>query len=179
MSLNRLTAVRSSNTNCYFSICERYSFNYLPFPGGQPGKMEWNNRSPGVAKRTGGVNWAPIAPGTSATAAAPQPSATWGAGGAPAPMVGRGPSPSFATPAFGAGNPMMPGNPMMSGAGNMGQSSNFNPFDNNPQTMHPTSLGPFGAHATPTFPNQSPIISPAYPGPFGAPTAAQSHNWGL
>jgi len=146
-------------------------------PGGQPAKIEWN--SPAVTKLTGG-------PG--ATAPAPQLSATtWGtAGAAPAPVVGRGPSPSFATGAFGAGNPMMSAaNPMMSGMA-MGQSNNFNPFDNNAQTMHhhPTSLGPFGgAHAasTTTFPHQSPIISPANSGPFGAPSAAPTttHNWGL
>jgi len=145
-------------------------------PGGQPGKMEWNNRSPAVAKRTGGVNWTPIGPGISTSATAPQPSAGWGPGGGGAPsaasMAGRGPSPSFATSGFGAGNPMM------SGAGNAGSSSNFNPFENNAQTTHPTSLGPFGAHAAPNFPHQSPIVSPASSGPFGAP-AAPSQNWGL
>jgi len=144
-------------------------------PGGTPGKMEWNNRSPAVTKRTGGVNWAPMTGGAASTTtaaaapAAPQPAGSWGAGGVG--MTARGPSPSFAAPAFG-------GNPMMAGGSMGGQSTNFNPFDNNPQS-HPTSLGPFGASTA--FPGQSPVVSPATAAaPFGAATTApMTQNWGF
>jgi len=133
-------------------------------PGGPPGKMEWNNKSsPAVARqRTDGR---PLNSGVASSAMAPQPA--WGSGGAGVAAIGRGPSPSFGAPAFGAG-------------GGMGQSAGFNPFDSNPQ-VPPTSLGLFGGPA-PAFPGQSPLVSPATAAaPFGSSAAPgpMNHNWAL
>merc|ERR1719414_2123215 len=112
-------------------------------PGATPGKMEWNNRSPNVTKRTGGVNWAPMGAGASTTTtapAAPPATASWGgAGGGPL-------APSTSFNPF-DNNPQMPPSNLGPFGGGAGGG-----FPTQSPVVSPANAAPFGAAATTTAP---------------------------